>query len=275
MKKIIFFLSFLISAKVIYAQDTLPKITVKNMSGRIIISWMNNYTLPIANINIQRSYDSLKNYTTIGSVLNPQNVENGYTDVNPPYNKMYYRVFVGFEGGTYVITPPVRPVKIIPPPVEIKEDSIQLTPETDSTSVADSTTIKTPVNPVKPPVKNPVKPPVNPANPPVVINTPPPPPPKPVITYPSQKIFTSRNQDVVIYLPNADSKKYLVKFFDEENREIFQLSKLTEKYLILEKVNFIHSGWFHFELFEDGELIEKNKFYIPKDSKKNAEKSPR
>ncbi len=270
MKKIISILSFLIFAKSAFTQDTLPKITVKNMSGRIIVSWMNNYTLPIANINIQRSYDSLKNYTTIGSVLNPQNVENGYTDINPPYTKMYYRVFVGFEGGTYVITSPVRPVKVIPPPVEIKEDSVQLTPDT-YISGADSSKIKTTVEPIKPPSKNPVKP----ANPQILIPTTPPPPPKPVITYPSQKIFTSRNQDVVIYLPNADSKNYLVKFYNEENKEIFQLTKLTEKYLILEKVNFTHSGWFHFELFEDGELIEKNKFYIPKDSKKNGEKSPR
>ena len=269
MKKIISFLSFLIFAKLAFAQDTLPKITVKNMSGRIIVSWMNDYKLPIANINIQRSYDSLKNYTTIGSVLNPQNVENGYTDINPPYTKMYYRVFIGFEGGTYVITPPVRPVKIIPLLVEIKEDSVQLTPETDS-SGTDTSRIKISVSPVKPPLINPVKP----ANPPV-INPTPTSPPKPVITYPSQKIFTSRNQDVVIYLPNADSKNYRVKFYNEENKEIFQLSKLTEKYLILEKVNFIHSGWFHFELFEDGEVIEKNKFFIPKDSKRNGEKSPR
>lgn len=248
------------------------------MSGRIIVSWMNNYKLPIANINIQRSYDSLKNYTTIGSVLNPQNAENGYTDANPPYTKMYYRVFVGFEGGTYVITPSVRPVKIIPPPVEIKEDTIQLIPDIDSVGVLDSAKIKSPVFPVKPLIKTPVKP-LNPATLPVVTTPvpppPPPPPPKPLITYPSQKIFTSRNQDVVIYLPNAGTKNYLVKFYNEDNKEIFQLSKLSEKYLILEKVNFIHSGWFHFELFEDGELIEKNKFFIPKDSKKNVERSPR
>ncbi len=235
------------------------------MSGRIIVSWMNNYKLPIANINIQRSYDSLKNYTTIGSVLNSQNIENGYTDVNPPYSKMYYRVFVAFEGGTYIITPSVRPIKIIPPPVEIKVDSIQLIPETDSNLIKDSFKIKPVIIPVKPPVKNPVNAPV--ISPPV--------PPKPVITYPSQKIFTSRNQDVIIYLPNADTKTYFIKFYNEDDKEIFQLSKLTEKYLIIEKVNFIHSGWFHFELFENGELIEKNKFYIPKDTKKNSDKSPR
>jgi hypothetical protein len=43
------------------AQDTLPSITVKNYSGQVVVSWVNNYKAPVATINIQRSYDSLKN----------------------------------------------------------------------------------------------------------------------------------------------------------------------------------------------------------------------
>ena len=58
------------------AQETLPAITVKNIGGQIVVSWVNNYKAPVANISIQRSFDSLKNYTTIGSVLNPMNIEN-------------------------------------------------------------------------------------------------------------------------------------------------------------------------------------------------------
>jgi hypothetical protein len=42
------------------AQDTLPDIKVKNIGGRIIISWKNAYNVNISNINIQRSFDSLK-----------------------------------------------------------------------------------------------------------------------------------------------------------------------------------------------------------------------
>ncbi|MBS1497513.1 MAG: hypothetical protein JSS85_11630, partial [Bacteroidetes bacterium] len=51
------------------AQEILPNITVKNISGKIIVSWQSLYNQPTATINIQRSYDSLKNFTTIGSVL--------------------------------------------------------------------------------------------------------------------------------------------------------------------------------------------------------------
>ena len=94
-----------------YGQNVLPNITVKNLNGKIVVSWLNEYKKPIQNILIQRSFDSLKNYATIGTVLNPQNTENGYPDVNPPYKKMYYRISIFFEGGDYVIGPASRPIK--------------------------------------------------------------------------------------------------------------------------------------------------------------------
>jgi hypothetical protein len=45
------------------------------------------------------------------------------------------------------------------------------------------------------------------------------------------------------------------------------IKKITEPYLTLDKVNFIHAGLFNFEVYEDGLLVEKHKFYIPKDGK--------
>ena len=249
MKKPAAFLLLFIIALSVKSQDTLPAITVKNMSGHIIVSWVSKYTQSIANINIQRSYDSLKNYTTIGSVLNAQNSENGYTDPNPPYTKMYYRVFVGFEGGKYVITPPVRPFKIMPP---IVEDSLQIVPETQFLPVPgivnpkDTSGIKIITHPERH----------------ITVA-----PPKPIITYPSQRIFTGRDQNVIIHLPDVATKIYNIKFYDDQDKEIFALAKLSDEYLIIEKVNFVHSGWFRFELFENGELLEKNKIFIAKDVK--------
>ena len=197
--------------------------------------------MPVTNINIQRSFDSLKNYTTIGSVLNPQNEENGYSDNNPPYNKMYYRVFVAFEGGSYIISPSVRPVKIAPiiepvlPPV-ISNDSIPepVDPRTDSTFQ-------------EPPT-------------PVVKNTYP---------YPSPRIYTSKDNTIVIDLPEALTKSYSVKFFNGTGKELFELKSLKEDFLILEKVNFGKAGWYYFELYENDKLLEKNKFMVPKDPKIN------
>ena len=56
-------------------------------------------------------------------------------------------------------------------------------------------------------------------------------------------------------------------FFEENGPLIFELNKITEPYLTLEKVNFSHSGIFDFEIYESGVLIEKHKVYVPKDGK--------
>src|ERR1700733_3069488 len=74
------------------AQDTLPRLSVSNISNHVIISWTNTYT-SLTTINIQRSFDSTKNFTTIGSVLDVKNKKNGFVDSKPPSVKMFYRVF--------------------------------------------------------------------------------------------------------------------------------------------------------------------------------------
>lgn len=251
------------------AQETLPGISVKNLSGQIIVSWVNDYKLPVANISIQRSYDSLKNYTTIGSVLNPQNIENGYADVKPPYNKMYYRVFVSFEGGTYVFSKITRPVKEI-----IQEEPVTKTADTVTTKAAAAGGIITeePFNPflvkdnwiAKPTTEQPkiknggiISKPQLP-----VLET-----KAEIITYPSRRIYTTKDNSIAIVLNEAETKRYTVKFFDENDVFLFELNKVTESYLIIEKVNFKHAGWFNFEVYESGKLVEKNKFYVPKDGK--------
>ena len=251
--------------KYAFSQNSLPEITVKNINGKIIVSWLNDYTQPISNIFIQRSYDSLKNFSTIGSVLNPLNKENGYPDLNPPYNKMYYRVSVSFEGGAYTIGPSTRPVKEIPVDIPAEEPELPAVPPKNI-----------PVIPSNPPQKIPD------SKPPAVTILPPAQypwqlnqsidsskiiPPKNEITYPSSRIYTGRQNNVVIQLPAASTKKYVVKFYTESEKFLFELTRLNEDYLIVEKVNFVQSGWFYFELFENGKMIEKNWFYIGKDAK--------
>lgn len=238
MKKIyILLFIFFCSTTLVVAQQILPGIAVKNLSGKIIVSWKNEYKVPLSTINIQRSYDSLKNYTTIGSVLNPQNNENGYADANPPYNKMYYRLFIAFEGGSYIISQPERPTK--------------------DTSADNSSVGRYPWQ-LDPNVDPRIQvPPVG----------------APVINFPSKWVFTAKDNNVIIHLPQAETKKYRAIFFNELDQTVFELTNLKEEYLIIEKVNFIKSGWYRFELFDDGKLVEKNKFFIPKDGKVTNEPS--
>lgn len=277
----LFSLSF---ANCAFAQDTLPGFKIINANNNIIISWINPYTKPVMDIKIQRSFDSLKNYATIGAVLSPSNFENGYTDNKPPYNKMYYRMFIAFEDGSYIITPTRRPVKLPPPPpLPQKEPLLHPVPEevkpekekdkltslpvpSKDQNTSDSITITLKRLPWQ-------------ADPLIdssetnfgELKI----PGKPAITYPSKQIFINNNHLVVIHLPDAVIKNYSAKFFDEKGKKVFEISGLKEEYLMLEKANFMHSGWFTFELYRNGELVEKNKLFIPKDNKSNFNNSLR
>ena len=205
----------------LHAQVSLPDITVKNYSGKIIVSWKNEYKNTVTAINIQRSYDSLKNYTTVGSVLNPLNRENGYADSKPPYNKMYYRLFISFEGGSYIFSNVERPVK------EKVSDSISRIVPPDTPEVKAS------------------------------LNG----------WVASRRIYSGKENNIIINLPDAGVKKYSVKFFDDKDEQVFEIKKIPETYLILERVNFVHAGWFRYELYENGKLADANKFYVFKDAK--------
>lgn len=205
------------------AQDTLPHITVRGISNKVIISWRTTYGAKITNINIQRSADSLKNFTTIGSVLEPNNRENGFVDSKAPAPNMFYRVFVSFMGGSYVFSKSYRP----------------------AADTGSSVTVS-PVTAI--------------------------PEPEPAVTtpsgfIPSRYIYTGKDDNVIIDLPDAGIHKYAAKFFDENDRRVFELSKITEPYLIIEKVNFLHSGWYYFKLYENGIIKEQKEFYIPKEGK--------
>ncbi len=237
-----------------YAQNSLPEISIKGFQNKVIISWLNDYEKPVTDIFIQRSFDSLKNFTTIGSVLIPQNKENGFPDNNPPYNRMYYRVSISFEGGTYEIGPSFKadaPVKELAS-IDITDTTTKIGFDFSLLKSVRKDLILT--NPALDSANNQVI-----TNPKVTTN----------VNAPSNRIFINRQNSLTLHLPNAEIKNYTVKFFDENEVVLFELNHLTEDYLIMEKVNFGHSGWFSFEIYEDNKLIEKNKFFIAKDVKPN------
>lgn len=216
MHKLAFVLFFFLFLHTIsFAQDTLPKVSVTQISNKVLISWTNPYS-SLTTINIQRSYDSLKNFTTIGSVLNVKAKSNGFVDAREFIPPQYYRLFISFEGGTYIFTQSHRPgidtLKAIPEAAEIQQ---------------------------------------------------------PVKTWfvPSKRVYTGKDNNVIIALPDAEKKKYSIKFFEEDNSLLFELKKIPEPWLTLDKVNFLHAGLFNFEIYCDGVLMEKHKIYIPKDGK--------
>jgi hypothetical protein len=87
--------------------------------------------------------------------------------------------------------------------------------------------------------------------------------PKPFV--PSDYIFTDKKGNIIISLPSAETKQYSILFFDENNNKVLQIPKVKESSLILEKYNFIRSGWYYFEIMEKGKLLERHKFQIVKE----------
>jgi hypothetical protein len=82
---------------------------------------------------------------------------------------------------------------------------------------------------------------------------------------PSFYVYTNKDGYVFINLPDADKKKYHIKFYEENDELLFEIKSIKEPALTLDKTNFIHSGWFKFELYSDEKLVEKNKIYLSKE----------
>jgi hypothetical protein len=82
-------------------------------------------------------------------------------------------------------------------------------------------------------------------------------PVNPAINFPSKWVYTAKDNNVVLYLPGAVTKKYTAVFYDELENKLFELTNLKEEYLIIEKVNFIRSGWYRFEYLKAGSWLRK------------------
>jgi hypothetical protein len=70
---------------------------------------------------------------------------------------------------------------------------------------------------------------------------------------------------VTILLPDVKLHRYHIVFYDADSTELFRLKAIRDNELFLDKANFVHAGWFSFELFEDDKLKEKNKFLLTRD----------
>jgi len=250
MKKPVFLILIFFACGHLFAQDTLPKFSVINAGkNRIIIGWIN--TLPnVKQISIQRSFDSLTGYKSILTVPDPTTLQNGYLDAKATNDHMFYRLYIMLDKGMFMFSAAKRPftdtakqARTINPTETIKKADtlnklnpvvIQLNgfPGTDSITAPNAAVLKN----------------------------------RNTGFIPSLYVYTGRDGYVCIKLPDEEKpKKYSIKFFDNEETFLFELKEIKEKEFKIDKANFYHAGWFHFELYEDGKLLEKHKFYLEKD----------
>ena len=284
-------------------QDTLPKFSaVLKANGKIVISWHNDY--PVVNqISIQRSRDSLKNFTTLLTVPDPTIPENGFVDNKAQGPEMYYRLFILLGNSKYTfsksrkaIPESIAPVSKVEqqeeesnmqkvanqrifyfqdnasrqaPNVSVPNKINQLpTIEVEKVAfikIRDSVVGQIPgkqVRAFRDSILSKTKDTILFVHADTMLIKPF--VPKEVYKV-SSFVFTGKDGNVTISLPDAIRKKYAVKFFEQDNSPLLEIKEIKDVTLVLDKTNFVHGGWFRFELYEDGKLKEKNRLFIPKE----------
>lgn len=224
-------------------------------AGLIHLSWKNPYKTTIQ-LSVQRSVDSLKNFRTILSAKNPSLENNGFTDYTAPHDiPVFYRIFVTLEGAGFFFTPVLRAQKAVAKPEAPKPVAADLPNLVSEPKPATSAVKKAALSIPKPVAAEIKKDTI--VLPRVVV------PENPFVNKkPSKYVYTDAKGYLVISLPKAAVNQYKLIIYDTDGSILFTIGHIREPELIVEKVNFLHSGWFNFELFENGLLMEQNRFYI-------------
>ncbi len=202
----------------------LPDFSALIKTGKIQLDWISGFPNAVQ-IGVQRSLDSVLNFTTIGYASYPDQTRNAYLDNKPLPGKNYYRLFILFRNNKYMYSKTVLAV-----PDSTIAGNTKLSAQDVAAATANTNATGT----------------------------------KEVIPWkPSNYIYTTADGNVNIRLPQAPQKKYSVKFFEPTGAFLFEVEQVMEPFLILEKAIFMHAGWFNFEIYEDGKLLEKWSLYIP------------
>jgi hypothetical protein len=275
--RFVFVLTVCITGYYSQAQDTLPAFTVKNKNGKIILSWINNYSI-VKQMSIQRSADSLKGFKTILTLPDPSSITNGFLDNNAPNTESFYKLYILLDSGKYVFSKAKKPQKDAPPVVIKTEKKVVDSAVAKSPVKKDTTTTKA----IKPePVAVSVTEPIAEAPSKLyeiertrvsgkkksdglksdTVNM-----VRPETFTPSGFIFTNADGNITVVLPIGKKEQFKIRFYDDKGENIFQVNNIKEHIVTIDKSNFMRAGWYSFELYEDNVLKEKNKVLVPKDA---------
>ncbi len=244
----IFFAIFLLfSVFTLSAQDTLPDFSaVKKKDGTVNISWINDYGI-VKQLTIQRSTDSRRGFVSLNTDSTPMNRKGFFMDKKAKMADYYYRIFIQLPEGKYLYTPVQKAYKEGSYPTNKKQlkaymkninivDSIQrwcfgsfINQYANNQNISENTQTQENEKPWEP----------------------------------SDYIFTDKKGNILIALPYAESKNYSISFFDENNTKVLFIKRIQESNLILERYNFYKSGWYHYQILDDGKKFEAQKFYLP------------
>jgi len=219
----------------------LPDFSALIKTGKISLEFISGFR-DVKFIGVQRSLDSVLNFSTIGLVNNPNDFRNSYNDVKPLPGSNYYRLFIQFNNGRYLHS---KIVLAVPDSTIDATKKLQLSDVKEAIAAAKEAGINTGTNPTTTTAKEKVA------------------KEEKIVWHPSNYIYTTADGNVNIKLPDAAEKRYSVKFFETDGSFLFEIPQIKEPFLILEKAIFLHAGWFNFEIYQEGKAYEKWNLYIP------------
>jgi hypothetical protein len=269
------------------AQDTLPRFNVEDKGGgRVVVSWRNPYP-NLIQLAVQRSYDSIKRFSTVYSSTSPELPVNGFSDKVVPGLKVYYRVFYVMQGGAYYFTKSQRPQSPSPGMVvekqvdsrrdQLDESMLEALRKKKADSLAYPADKKFYVKiadslhaallgpsflQFRDSILTKTKDTLYQLTDDTIllgIYVP------PFVQKLSEYVFTDKDGYIVIKLPDADKKRYELRFMEEDETLVLDLSVIKEPYLIVDKTSFYKGGWYKFELKENGRVKERNKVFLARD----------
>lgn len=255
------------------AQDTLPNFRAVIRSGRVVLSWV-NLSPRVVQLTIQRSSDSLQGFKSIAPMPDPALKENGFMDSRAPDTRQFYRIYVQESGGYFFTTPSRRAIPESEAPPIVRAAPIYVQPAQKTTPIplpSKETEQQIPTfNNLKQSGFKPVmaKWPTGRIRfsdqqltadyrildvkiPSALLN-------------PSVFMFINPDGNLLLALPETKLSGFRIQFYLPDGAPFFQISKLKEPSLVIDKANFLRSGWFDFEVYEHEMLRERKRIFIPK-----------
>lgn len=255
--------------------QTLPsfKATVKGPST--VISW-NVSEEKLTLLVIQKSIDSLNGFKSIASMPDPNTSSNGFVDKNNKDLNFYYRIFYAGVDGKYFFTESKKAqIEIIKPIVKsnINKDTVKainsIAPDINEVLVKKTTTVKLIDTIEQLPKKEliesvlPMKENSSTTNFSINLYTEKLEVENKLTTNPY--LFVSKENNLMLIIPENHKRKFQLQVWKEDGTHIFTIKNIKDAQLLIDKSNFIYSGWFKYEISEGEQLKERGRFLIQPD----------
>lgn len=254
--------------------QTLPSFNATDKGGSTVISW-NVSEEKLTLLVIQKSIDSLNGFKSIASMPDPNTPSNGYVDKNNKELNFYYRIFYAGVNGKYFFTESKKAqIEIIKPYIKIeptKNNSKEAKPIAPNTN---EVVVKTSAEKIIDPIEILPKKELIESVLPIKENS--------SITNFTINIFTekveqesklttnpylyvSKENNLMLIIPETHKRKFHLQVWKEDGTPIFSMKNIKDAQLLIDKSNFIYSGWFKYEISEGEQLKERGKFLIQPD----------